>query len=209
VANKLAVKKTELPTETTTLRHYIWESLPDEPVRRAPSVQAFPEHVVGPKWPLFLPQINLSANAFDAYATQGLFLPIGQAPCRGTEANDERARPIAQWFLDVLGRFKELSGLPANWDHHGAPPVEVADLAEALKTLSGVMALNTPTPAIVPISGGGLQLEWHRAGLDVEIVVGLGDEDGLYFHDKASGGEWEGPTREGFAELNLAQRLIG
>lgn len=209
MANGLAVTKTELPTETTTLRHYVWEPLPDEPVRRAPSIQAFPEHVVGSRWPIFQPQINLPANAFEAYATQNLFFPIWQVNRGETEANDARPRPIAQWFLDVLGRFKELNRLPANWDHHGAPPIEAADLAEALKTLSGVMAPNTPAPAIVPISGGGLQLEWHRAGLDVEIVVGLGDEDGLYFHEKASDREWEGPTHEGFAELNLAQRLIG
>lgn len=209
MANGLAIRKTELPTETTTLRHYIWEPLPDEAVKRAPSVQTLPEHVVGPKWQLFLPRINFSVDAFDAHATQGLFLPVKPVSCMGTEANEERSRPIAQWFFDVLGRFQELSELPANWDHHGAPPVEAADLAEALKTLSGVMALDTPAPAIVPISGGGLQLEWHRAGLDVEIVVGLSDDDGLYFHEKESGGEWEGPTREGFAELNLAQRLIG
>jgi hypothetical protein len=201
--------KSELPTETTTLRHYFWPSMPGEMVERAPSVQAFPEHIVGPKWQLYTPRINLAVNAFNAYAAQNLFMPVGVACQRGSEAGDERPRAIATWFLDVLGRLKELSGLPANWDHHGAPPVNASDLAAALKTLSGVMAADTPAPAIVPISGGGLQLEWHRAGLDVEVVVGLGEDDGLYFHEKSSDREWEGPTREGFAELNLAQRLIG
>src|SRR4029077_2111673 len=209
MASGLASRKTELPTETTTLRHYIWEPLTEEPVKRAPSVQAFPEHVVGSKWSLLAPRISLPANAFDSNATQGLFLPLATMSRRDTEASGECRPTVAKWFVDVLRRLRELSQLPSNWDHHGAPPIETSDLVEALKTLTRVMAPDTPAPAIVPISSGGLQMEWHRAGLDVEIVVGLGEDNGLYLQDVATGAEWEGPTPEGFAEHHLAQRLIG
>jgi hypothetical protein len=42
--------------------------------------------------------------------------------------------------------------------------------------------LNLPgdAPALVPTSAGGLQLEWHRAGLDVEISIELNGEADIW-----------------------------
>ncbi|HEY8083285.1 MAG TPA: hypothetical protein VIE64_06985 [Solirubrobacterales bacterium] len=113
------------------------------------------------------------------------------------------------WLGAVIDRLNELLALPVNWDQQGALRIEIADLTCALDTLTRVMYRDTPAPTIVPIRGGGLQLEWHRAGLDVEIVVGLGEDDGLYFSDPATGLDWEGPTFDGFTEHGLAIRLIG
>ena len=33
------------------------------------------------------------------------------------------------------------------------------------------MKPQTPPPAIVPVSGGGVQIEWHVAGFDVELYI--------------------------------------
>jgi hypothetical protein len=33
------------------------------------------------------------------------------------------------------------------------------------------MAGHTPAPSIVPTHGGGLQLEWHVGGVDVELMI--------------------------------------
>jgi hypothetical protein len=47
----------------------------------------------------------------------------------------------------------------ADWDREGAPPTS----AEAIKTLQEF--------SVVPCSSGGLQLEVHRDGFDIEIVI--------------------------------------
>ena len=55
---------------------------------------------------------------------------------------------------------KTLSGLPYNWDsYRGVPTTH-----DALHSLGGF--------AVVPCSDGGLQLEVHKNGYDLEIYVG-------------------------------------
>jgi hypothetical protein len=61
-------------------------------------------------------------------------------------------------------RLDRLRELKDNWDHDGAvaPTEEAIALAEAI--------LNTPGQA-VPRTNGGVQIEWHCGGGDVEIVI--------------------------------------
>ena len=65
----------------------------------------------------------------------------------------------------------ELSLLENNWDSYGGKPITQFALAEAqllLKALSGIQAVD---PSVVPCSNGGIQLEWHRNGYDLEIEI--------------------------------------
>lgn len=199
----------EIETDSTTLRHYVVGSLATgSQFQRAPSVHVVPECVIGQLHAPVVRRSGFFPEPPDAVAIQTLFEPSEPAPGAPSEAAD--ATPdFAGWAISVLDRLVELHELPADWDHHGAEPVDVNDIGAALGVLNQIMAPDTPPPAIVPISGGGLQMEWHRAGLDVEIVIGLDQEDGLYFCEVNSGLEWEGPTVAGFAEHGLAQRLIG
>lgn len=120
-----------------------------------------------------------------------------------------REAPMGPWMEDVTTRFAELLALKLGWDTHGGKPIDPANVREAGRFLATVMAPSTPAPIIVPTGGGGLQLEWHRAGLDVELLFGEDDLPELYVGDLSSGREWEGSPVEGFAEFELAQRLIG
>lgn len=81
------------------------------------------------------------------------------------------------WLARKLRRLEELGRLEAGWDGAGSrppdPPALVA--AVALVRLFSAWATLRPVcpPQIVPVAGGGLQLEWHEQGLDLEVVVGL------------------------------------
>jgi hypothetical protein len=120
-----------------------------------------------------------------------------------------REIPLGPWMEKVTARFVELLGLRPDWDSHGGRPIDPANVGEAGRFLAAVMDPFTPAPNIVPTSGGGIQLEWHRAGLDVELLFGEDELPELYVADLSSGREWEGSPIEGFAEFELAQRLIG
>ncbi len=199
----------EIETDSTTLRHYMVGSLATgSQFQLSPSLQVMPERVIGLVQAPAFRQLNPLRDATGSVAFQTLFEPAEPVLGVRTEAAETAPR-FAEWVVDVLDRLIELHELPVDWDHHGAPPIDEKDIGAALNVLNEVMAPDTPPPAIVPISGGGLQMEWHRASLDVEIVVGLGDDDGLYLREVNSGREWEGPTLAGFAEHVLAQRLTG
>jgi hypothetical protein len=113
----------------------------------------------------------------------------------------------AEWPTPVLKQAKRLASLRRDWDTHGAPPVAPSNVTAALRFLSSVLTSTVPPPAMVPTHNGGVQIEWHRGGLDVEVLFSGNDEDGLYVRDIVTGDEWEGPAVEGFQRLRLAQRL--
>ena len=57
------------------------------------------------------------------------------------------------------GWQQTLLALEEDWDSYGAVPIAVA----ALETLAGF--------SVVPCSSGGIQLEVHRDGYDIEIEI--------------------------------------
>lgn len=41
----------------------------------------------------------------------------------------------------------------------------------ALNALAEVMWRDTPAPSVIPMYDGGLQVEWHAPGVDIELTV--------------------------------------
>ena len=69
-------------------------------------------------------------------------------------------------------------------------------MRESFSLLRLVMQPNSPSPSVVPLADGGVQLEWHRNKQDLEIVFPR-EEDGLYLYsNRATGDEFEGSVRE-------------
>ncbi|MEJ7570345.1 MAG: hypothetical protein WKF41_19040 [Gaiellaceae bacterium] len=122
------------------------------------------------------------------------------------ESTSEPEKP--EWWAPVTARVKEIASLRAGWDTYGADPVDRRNIVAALNFLLQSVGRRAPVPGIVPLPDGGLQLEWHRGGMDVEVEFYEGEDQGLYFRD-AQSGEWEGPSQAGFEEFEIAQRLIG
>ncbi len=83
-------------------------------------------------------------------------------PCRHAldDASQRRAAPRpARRINDV---FAGLAALSVDWDSCGSPPIDPTAIQRAKDWLAGVI--------IVPCSDGGVQLEWHGEGNDVELV---------------------------------------
>lgn len=63
-------------------------------------------------------------------------------------------------------------------------------------------------PQVVPTNSGGIQLEWHEQGVDLEIEIFPAGEPVVYCSDRAAGTDWEAPLSDCSAELkSLLQRL--
>lgn len=67
------------------------------------------------------------------------------------------------WARGLDERLRKFMAFPANWDTYGGVPLkpEIAAIAATMLT----------PPAIVPTADGGIQFEWHRHQLYVEITI--------------------------------------
>ncbi len=88
------------------------------------------------------------------------------------------------WLASVKSQLEQLTALPKGWDAMGSPPVrsDIADFA-LNNLLPKIMKDLTPAPSLVPVSGGGLQIEWHQNNVDIELFVSGRFETEFYFRD--------------------------
>lgn len=75
------------------------------------------------------------------------------------------------WSKAATMRLKELAAMPENWNGYGSPPVQPEAIQESFNLLTEFAKLGMPEPNIVPVSGGGIQLEWRNLGSEIEIEV--------------------------------------
>ena len=118
-------------------------------------------------------------------------------------------QPAADWLRDAMERIEGLTALAADWDSYGARPVSAEAAMAAANFLLKAAYPELPPPTIVPVSDGGLQVEWHRGGLNVEIAFSDEvEESGVYIEDRDRGETLERPIADAAAELvKVASRL--
>ena len=68
----------------------------------------------------------------------------------------------------MIPELREVSALPANWDGDGSPAPSPAIVSAADALLNHL--LDFDAPFVVPVSGGGLQLEWSVGGKHLELA---------------------------------------
>lgn len=68
----------------------------------------------------------------------------------------------------AIGDLDELSKLPVGWDSYGSPKIS-NDLIMAAKSFLYLLEFEFIAPRIVPISGGGIQLEWQIGERELEL----------------------------------------
>lgn len=114
-------------------------------------------------------------------------------------------QPLPSWFDPLVQGLIDLRTLPPNWDSYNAMPVNTKLVDTALTFMSGLLGPSSPAPRVVPLSSGGLQLEWHRNEIDVEVVFDQNEKPYFYRRNRASGGESEHSLSE---ERNLLAAII-
>jgi len=73
------------------------------------------------------------------------------------------------WKTSVVASLWDLLQLEPNWDGCGGEPINCECVLAASRWLSAACMHDAPRPSVVPTSRGGIQLEWHTGGIDLEI----------------------------------------
>lgn len=76
-----------------------------------------------------------------------------------------------QKYKERQARIASLRKLEEGWDSYGGQPPTRKALREAESCLSSFDRPYLPLGHPVPLSNGGIQLEWHCGGFDVELEI--------------------------------------
>jgi len=82
--------------------------------------------------------------------------------------------------LDLARALELVEG----WDSYSAPRVANKAVNLALHLLEVAAPRDAPTPTVVPTTEGGIQLEWHCAGIDLELEVSPVEPPQFSFRDR-------------------------
>lgn len=137
----------------------------------------------------------LERSAFDVEKAQQLLRAEGQKPISSDSTTGEGVIGCYLHHNKQLGALVELLALPENWNGYGAQVIERPVVPVVLNFLAYVFAEGTPPlPDLVPTIDGGVQLEWHVGGFDLEVEFSPRTGVRAYFCDEAAGEEWEVPA---------------
>ena len=75
------------------------------------------------------------------------------------------------WFGQVRSILSRIENKCANWDGHDAVPVSRTTIAYVLNMLDGIKIKDLPRPELQALSDGGIMIEWHVGGIELEIFV--------------------------------------
>jgi hypothetical protein len=102
-----------------------------------------------------------------------------------------------RWVHSVEERVNQLLALPRGWDGYGAPSPQLDMVVAAIRLLLEAMEDSTPAPNVFPTNQGGIQLEWHQGGIDLEIEISSVDQLDATLYDDAD------PDRETDLDLTV------
>jgi len=94
------------------------------------------------------------------------------------------------WLPPTVEKLAHILTMEPGWDSYGAEKIEPGCVVSAIMIALEVMRDDTPAPTVVPTSCGGVQLEWHTGGIDLEIEIRSSSVIFASYED-TSGVSWE------------------
>jgi hypothetical protein len=111
----------------------------------------------------------------------------------------------SRWLAETVSRIAAL--LDAK-NEMGVQPIAERQLIDSITLLMSALSSDAAPPRVAALNDGGLQFDWHRGGLDVEVIVSPDpEESGIYVREKATGEEWEGPLDPNAFRAHVGDRL--
>lgn len=98
----------------------------------------------------------------------------------------ERPQP-PPWTEEVALRLLSFLDLEPDWDSFGASTPRQDAIEAAFELLMLVARPSTPAPQAVPTTDGGVQLEWHQYGIDLEVEVHSPFRVGVLYENSRTG----------------------
>ncbi len=90
-------------------------------------------------------------------------------------------------LMPVIERIVSFGSLQPNWDSYRARPVDPLCAVAAITFVLNNVREPSSLPSAVPTNRGGIQLEWHTNGVDLEIEFSSPSRIRVSFDDGRTG----------------------
>jgi hypothetical protein len=108
---------------------------------------------------------------------------------------------VPDWIVAVQQKVAELSTLRPGWDGQSARSISRDALLSAWEFIVQVTPYIRIAPSLVPTVSGGVALEWHRGGFDIEVDFSEPEHASAYIESES------GMTVEGYLD-QVYPRLV-
>lgn len=97
-----------------------------------------------------------------------------------------------EWLASVHRELHDLTKIPRDWDTYDGVAVTDSAFEGAASFIATVSNPTTHQPSVVPTSEGGVQVEWHTGGYDVEAYFPPFGPATFFARNELTGWEFEG-----------------
>ena len=111
--------------------------------------------------------------------------------------------PPPRSFLKGVEGVVKLLRLPKGWNSYSAKPIGPPNAIRAIQLLAELLRPETPPPVVVPTVRGGIQLEWHTRGVNIEIYVESPKNVSFFAEEVRSGESREAPDGRPRARIEV------
>lgn len=85
------------------------------------------------------------------------------------------------WLNKTITELIGLMRLPRDWSSDCPKRIEHKAIEKIIALLLVILEPDSPPPSVVPTRRGGVQVEWHQNGIDLEIEATSSDKLEYYF----------------------------
>jgi len=103
---------------------------------------------------------------------------------------------LAPWIRRAVPRLLRLTNLEHNWDSYGGIPPSIELVLAVIQLLNHAEIVTFPQPEFVPVSDGGIQLEWYMGDRELEIEFRKDGSVEFLTTDNQKNREREGSLRD-------------
>jgi hypothetical protein len=141
----------------------------------------------------------MATYALPALTTSLFRLKYASPSSNASAFQDRDVSP--RWLPPLVRSFLNLLQLPPNWNGYGAVQIQKQIVQKALIVLVDVLDDDAPIPSVVPLTDGGVQVEWHRGGRNLEIEFSTEGAPEFYYYEDDSDLEAEGSVSKNYTRI--------
>ena len=155
------------------------------------------EDIVAPWEPAVFVWLDGITHCVHEFARVRARIPASQtAPPQSERAIAKEISP--RLSAETEAAITELMKLPLGWDGYDGLPVQPEVAGRARRFMAAIGEYTPPVPDVVPLSDGGLQLEWFVGAYEVEVVIAPDGTAHIYFECINDGRILEFPLDDSF-----------